>query len=160
MSDNSGKYFSFLVYGEMPSSAVIGQNYSFTADVILSGVLYSFQHEVTASDTTIPQAVRITLENRNDRSWFINLKHNHFFCIFAGRYSNPELIAVFFHYLPRWSGNYRRPCDDYCKWDGVLQSKSQKPNVNQSANSHLWCLTGNCGYQHHVWCQQVQHHLH
>jgi hypothetical protein len=57
VTDNAEKYFSFLVYGEMPTSAVIGQNYSFTVNVDLSGVLYTFQQNISALEDAIPQAV-------------------------------------------------------------------------------------------------------
>lgn len=57
VTDNAEKYFSFLIYGEIPTSAVIGQNYSFTVNVDLSGVSYTFQQNVTASDVAVPQAV-------------------------------------------------------------------------------------------------------
>lgn len=65
ISDHSEKYFSFLVYGEMPSSATVGQNYSFTVDVDLSGTAFSFQQDVTSSDAAVPQAVCILYASRS-----------------------------------------------------------------------------------------------
>lgn len=109
VSDHTEKYFSFLVYGEMPSSAVVGQNYSFTVDVDLSGVAFLFQQDVTASDSAIPQAVCILytlLWNRTMKTNVVRL----FICsiisgfpsfFFTARKSNSESVAVYFHDSPR-----------------------------------------------------------
>ncbi|XP_062617688.1 uncharacterized protein LOC134279333 [Saccostrea cucullata] len=56
VSADAEKYFTFLVYGEIATSAVIGQNYSFTVNVDVSGITYTYQYSVTASGAAIPQA--------------------------------------------------------------------------------------------------------
>lgn len=50
----------------MPSSAAVGQNYSFTVDVDLSGTVFSFQQDVTSSDAAVPQAVCILYASRSN----------------------------------------------------------------------------------------------
>lgn len=92
VSDHSEKYFSFLVYGEMPSSATVGQNYSFTVDVDLSGTAFSFQQDVTSSDAAVPQAV---CKLYASRSWTMitNVVHLFIFCIITG-------FPLFFLYSP------------------------------------------------------------
>lgn len=114
VSDHTEKYFSFLVYGEIPSSAVVGQNYSFTVDVDLSGTAFSFQQDVTASDAAIPQAVCILYRLLWSRTMMTNVVHL-FICsiisgfpgffFFTARKSNFESVAVFFYDSPGWPRN-------------------------------------------------------
>lgn len=112
VSDHSEKYFSFLVYGEMPSSAAVGQNYSFTVDVDLSGTVFSFQQDVTSSDAAVPQAVCILYASRS-RTMMTNVVHLFICCMITGfplffftaRKSNSKSVAVFFYGSSRWPRN-------------------------------------------------------
>lgn len=67
----------------MPSSAAVGQNYSFTVDVDLSGTVFSFQQDVTSSDAAVPQAVCILYASRS-RTMMTNVVHLFICCMITG----------------------------------------------------------------------------